>query len=395
MNSNNILDISNLLRVFFLLSPVFVSLFWSIELRMVKIDGGVPQRFLAKFMIISGTLFFCQFLYFAPLEILFPYAEIPLAFLGLTIFPLYHIYFRILTVDKEFSFKAHARYLVVPVVIVSIYSVGIIFTDKMEFNNFLFNHTPGPWSGNVKFLKMMRGIIIATFMVELILTIIGNQLLLRKGENKAAHYYSDINDAENNYAKAINKTMIATAIVSMFFNSVGRSLLLSQNLMLYLGGLTFSVAIYIIGKQGIRAKLSCPGFDTENPDQKPGNWEKISLISGDKLLQRILFEFEQNKIYLNPELNIMDLSKKIGTNRSYLSLIINQKYNQNFCTFVNGFRIQELEKRMIENTDCSTVKLSESCGFGSTKTLKRAVLVKTGLSFPDFRKQLHKSKQLN
>lgn len=50
---------------------------------------------------------------------------------------------------------------------------------------------------------------------------------------------------------------------------------------------------------------------------------------------------------------------------------------------------------MIENTDCSTVKLSESCGFGSTKTLKRAVLVKTGLSFPDFRKQLHKLKQLN
>lgn len=388
MNSNNILDIFNLLRVFFLLSPVFVSLFWSIELRIVQVDGGVPQRFLAKFMLVSGMLFFFQFLYFAPVEILFPYAEIPLAFLGLTIFPLYHIYFRILTGDTKFSFKAHARYLVIPIVIASIYSVGIIFADKVEFNNFLFNHTTDPWSGNIKFLKIMRSIVIATFMAELILTIIANQILLKKGENKAAYYYSDINDAENNYAKAINKTMIATAIISMIFNSVGRSLLLSQNLMLYIGGLTFSIAIYIIGKQGIRAKLACPDFDSENPDQKSGNWEKLSLISGDKLAQRILFEFEQNKIYLNPELSIMDLSKKIGTNRSYLSLIINQKYNQNFCTFVNGFRIQELEKRMIENSDCSTVKLSESCGFGSTKTLKRAVLVKTGLSFPDFRKQI-------
>jgi hypothetical protein len=42
--------------------------------------------------------------------------------------------------------------------------------------------------------------------------------------------------------------------------------------------------------------------------------------------------------------------------------------------------------------DFSTLELDEYYGFGSAKSLKRAVLTKTGLSFPDYRKQLRKSK---
>lgn len=384
----NLLEISNLARVVFLMAPVFVSLIWSVKLRMDRSEGRVPQRFLSKFMAIAGMLFFCQFLYYAPVPVLFPWFEIPLSFLGLVIFPLYYIYFRILTVDEKFSFRAHARYLVVPVVIASIYAIGIFFADKEEYKNFLFNHPIEKMSENVRFLKMVRVIILTLFFLQLILAVLGNQILLKKSGNRAAQYYSYLNDAENSYARSINRTLIISAIISLVFNSVGRPFLVSNNLVLFTGALLFSITLYVIGKQGIKAKFVNPGFSFEISNQSTDQWEKKTLMSGEKLSQQVLFEFEHNKIHLNPELSIIDLSKKIGSNRSYVSIIINQNFNQNFCTFVNGFRIEELQKVLVENTEFTTAELAESCGFGSVKSLKRAVQVKTGLSFPQFRKQM-------
>ena len=302
MTPHELLDISNLLRLIFLLAPVFVSFFWAIELRINK-KGGIPQRFLSIFMFATGVLFFCQFLYFAPITIFFPYAEIPLSLLGLLIFPLYHIYFRILMVDAKFSFKVHSPHFILPLVLVLIYSVAIIISDKLEFRNYLFSHPKGHITESIMFPVVMYRVVKIAFLLLLILTVIRIQLLFRKGKNSAIQYYSDINDAENNYAKTINKTMIATAFISFLFNLFAHSFLLYQSLLLNSGALLFAVAIYIIGKQGINAKLSNPGFGSDDAIQSPDNSKEFSLISGEKLTQMVLMEFEQNKIHLNPELN--------------------------------------------------------------------------------------------
>jgi AraC-like DNA-binding protein len=386
--TGNILEFPKLVKIGFLLVPVVVSLIWAVKLRQNRSEGGAPQRFLSKFMTVAGMLFFCQLLYYAPVPVLFPWFDLPLTFLGLIIFPLYYIYFRILTVDEKFSFRAHARYLVLPVVIVSIYAIGMFFADKEEYSNILYNHPIENMSKNGRFLKMVRLIIMIIFFLKLILAVLGNQMLLKRSGNRAAQYYSDINDAENSYSRSINRTMIIAVIISLVFNSVGRSFLVSNHLVLVAGAMLFSITLYIIGKQGVKAKLVNPGFSFDITNQSTDQWEKKALISGERLHQQLLFEFEHNKIHLKPELSIIDLSKIIGTNRSYVSIIINQNFNQNFCTFVNGFRIRELEKMMTENTGSSTEELAESCGFGSTKSLKRAIRVKTGLSFPQFKKQI-------
>jgi len=49
MTPHELLDISNLLRLIFLLAPVFVSFFWAIELRINKKSGGIPQRSLSPY----------------------------------------------------------------------------------------------------------------------------------------------------------------------------------------------------------------------------------------------------------------------------------------------------------------------------------------------------------
>jgi len=104
------------------------------------------------------------------------------------------------------------------------------------------------------------------------------------------------------------------------------------------------------------------------------------------LLHKILVQFNEKKLHLNSQLNIMDIVKAVGTNRSYISGIINSRYNQNFCSFVNGYRIEELEKAIVENPDSTNESLAETCGFGSVNTLKRAISSKTGMSLTEWKK---------
>ena len=84
----------------------------------------------------------------------------------------------------------------------------------------------------------------------------------------------------------------------------------------------------------------------------------------------------------------MDVVEAVGTNRTYISLIINQQYNQNFCSFVNNYRIIELEKIVQEDPEILNEVLSERCGFGSVNSMKRAVAAKTDLSFAKWKKEL-------
>ena len=108
-----------------------------------------------------------------------------------------------------------------------------------------------------------------------------------------------------------------------------------------------------------------------------------------------MIEFVNNKIYLNSELNINDLVKIVGTNRSYISAVINEESNQNFCSFVNSFRMEAMEQIIIEDSGLNHEELAQRCGFGSVNSLKRSVYSKSGLSLKDFKQQIILSHQKN
>ncbi len=84
----------------------------------------------------------------------------------------------------------------------------------------------------------------------------------------------------------------------------------------------------------------------------------------------------------------MDVVEAIGTNRTYISQIINQKYNQNFCSFVNGYRIEDLKQVIIEYPNLKIEELAEKGGFGSINSMKRAIFSKTGLNFSEWKKTI-------
>jgi len=91
------------------------------------------------------------------------------------------------------------------------------------------------------------------------------------------------------------------------------------------------------------------------------------------------------KIYLEPELTLTDLAKKIGTNASLLSKVINGVYGKNFNDYVNEFRVKEairlLKTPPYQNFNLLAV--AYDAGFNSKSTFNRAFKKVTGKSPKD------------
>lgn len=92
--------------------------------------------------------------------------------------------------------------------------------------------------------------------------------------------------------------------------------------------------------------------------------------------------FIEQKIYLEPELSLADLARRLKTNTSVLSAAINQNFNKNFNDFVNEFRVAEFRRmaQLPEYKNLTLLAIAFECGFNSKATFNRAVKKVTGLS---------------
>lgn len=75
---------------------------------------------------------------------------------------------------------------------------------------------------------------------------------------------------------------------------------------------------------------------------------------------------ESKKLFLNNKLSLDELAKKLDTNRSTLSLCINQCSKCNFNQWINNYRIEYAQKIITANTDLS--KFHTEVGFNSCST---------------------------
>lgn len=92
--------------------------------------------------------------------------------------------------------------------------------------------------------------------------------------------------------------------------------------------------------------------------------------------------FEEEKLFLEPELSLTEVANKLKTNTSVLSAAINQLFGKNFNDFVNEYRVEEFKTsiKKPENQHLSLLGIALDCGFNSKPTFNRAVKKFTGLS---------------
>ncbi len=383
-----------MLKSILLLTPIYISLFWSVLLIVGAKKEEKPRRFLGVFMIFAFFVYLSHFLYFSNYSNAYYFFD-PLYQLSLLIvFPLIYIYFRLLTVESEFSLKHHSKFLFLPVILFLFYTIGYVFADKETVIKWMYDSNKLTGEIYVDYLYYIRIIIKFGFIIQLLIIIYGNFSLIKKYNYQAGQYYSDIDDTSDKRIKFLNILLIITSATSTVIATLGRVYFLENLSGMIITSIIFSSMLFFTGWFGTIQKSLNPIENEYNTDieNQPEMFEENLNENQQKILDKILVLFNEEKFHLNSKLNIADVANQVGTNRTYLSALINQKYNYNFCTFVNEFRMKELEQLLKEKPNLPNQILCENCGFGSIDSMRRVILNRTGISFVAWRNKTTNSK---
>jgi len=373
-----------MIKTIALLSSVYVAIFWAIVLHGQKKTHSNPRAFLAKFMLLLIPINLGRFFHYAPFPDLYVYFDVVFMSSGFLAYPFYYIYIRLLTVDEKFSWKAHSRFLILPIVLLSIYEAIALFAPTTEYRVWLLDRTAHLDIPIIYVLNIIRGIIRVLFFLQVVYFLIASTVLLRKYKHTAEQYYSEIQDGKSNNVTILNFAIIFNCLLMLFPISIFH--VHHQIIIIVILPIIYAVDHYLIGYMGFKQKPINPSFEVVDITTEKA--ETSGLNAGQKEIHdKLVHEFQHKKLHLNSDLNIMDVAQLIGSNRSYISAIINQQYNQNFCTFVNSYRINELKQILNEDNNTVNEVLAEKAGFGSVKSMRRVVVSNIGLPFGDWRKQ--------
>ena len=158
-----------------------------------------------------------------------------------------------------------------------------------------------------------------------------------------------------------------------------------------------STAAMTTGQEKVPAGLGKVPTDLKtmpaNLEKVPANLEKVptDLEGQDKSpvypelkakLDRLMSE---EQLYRKPQLNISELSQALGTNRTYLSALLNGQLGKTFYDYINELRLDHairlMQESKVEDTSTYSLKeIAERSGFNSISTFNRQFHSRFGMS---------------
>lgn len=211
-------------------------------------------------------------------------------------------------------------------------------------------------------------------------------------------------------------------IQQVYSSPLGKTLLWTRHF-LYAGSATFLVCILmsfydinwadsfsnlcfvtIIYVFGYRAMRQPDVFGDLKQDAIPENaaislvhplarYEKSGLSEekAQKLLQKLETLMEEEKIFLNPTLNLQQLSMHLEIPPHQLSQLLNQYRGESFSDFINSYRVAYFKKAVTDpaNAHLSLLGIAFESGFNSKAAFNDVFKKKTGLTPSDFVRRTH------
>ncbi|GEM_PF-3682763 len=112
----------------------------------------------------------------------------------------------------------------------------------------------------------------------------------------------------------------------------------------------------------------------------------------DELISQLNHLIKSEKVYLDPNLSLVNLSQKLNTNRTHLSQIINEHYNVGFNEYINELRVKEICRLLLTTNDKNITidHIITNSGFSSKSPFYSAFKKFTGVT-PEVFKRMNPS----
>ncbi|MFA6128958.1 MAG: AraC family transcriptional regulator [Bacteroidales bacterium] len=332
--------------------------------------GRLSQHLLAAFLL-ANVFLLLQF------ELISQFKPVKL---GVTPFyfllaPLLYLYVQSLLVESFRLKRIHVLHLI-PFLVMAAYSLLMVIVRSGEKN-------PGEWKGIVHLESTISYILLDVLIIYYLIRIFITFFQYRR---EIRNHFAEVRHISLNW---------------LFF-------ILMAFMLMWMTDLTSTVISWLgMGNRELFRLLALISiminfvFATilvyRSMDQ---SWEQTGIIEATKYVgsalsdkesagyaQKIRALMEQDKLFLDPEISLKELSEKSGISPRYLSQVINSKFNQNFFDFINQYRIEEA-KRLMAGTvrkELTILEVMYNVGFNSKSSFQTAFRKYTGTTPTEFR----------
>ncbi len=369
-----------MLELVAILSPIFVTLFWALFFIFSYRKEDKPKQIMLVFMISAFLLYVSHAIFFNGKHLLYFQVEPLYLLTNLSVYPLYYLYVRFITVDERFAVRH--LYLFLPALFISLASLisGLMINpDARGFyvEEFLYNRNFDSFRiSSASWFKMMIFLVgRVLFIILVFYSLLKGIILIQQHEERILNSFSNKTGKSLSLVKVITITFLLTSCMSTVLAIIGRNQFIDSKQFLLIPSVIFSTMIFLIGFQGSKIKpipVKCNPENSYLPEED----------SGQELKKKLLSLFNENQIFKNPELKICDISQEIKADSSNITRLINDEFKVNFCDFVNLYRISTA-KSMILNDSAKKLTLegiAREAGFHSLESFIRVFKEYEGMS---------------
>ncbi|MEE4286099.1 MAG: helix-turn-helix transcriptional regulator [Mariniphaga sp.] len=355
-------------------TPMYVTFFWAIVLLLSRKENNPARFFLGIFMSASFLIYLSHAIFFQQDIFIYRHFDPIYVFASLSVYPLYYWYIKLLTVETNYRLT-NIRMLFPGLFFAFTTWLLYLFMSEAEQLSYvrgflLERNSITPETPLIKIQKLVFYAARLVFAIQVVFFLIYGRKLVLQYNERIANFYSNLENKTIVWVKFLLYSFVATSTMSIAFNLIGREIFLHSTVLLAIPSSIFSILLFFIGLLGYMQNHTV--VDLKKDDVSHPAFDQKKLHTGQMKLKLIEL-FENEKVYYKPELKITDVSQMLGTNRSYVSALINKEINCSFNEFVNKYRITEAKRIMEKDStgNYSLNYLAESAGFGSVGTFIR------------------------
>lgn len=315
-------------------------------------------------------LFVSLFLFTDPIELL----------LGTLLF----LYVKSLISEPKNFIKRNKKHFIVPLVYFVTFTLPVfisIFQDELIFNY-------------LKIIDKYENLFLIFLIICLNIYIIIALKTFVKYESLLKNQLSTLHKHKSIWIKRMLVGILIVSSLDFTFSLLTILFKLEITITDYLTPAASVVLMYYLGFNAIhKTQLLTPYTIKEDPISKSSKPQKQTHSFTSKEIEYYQKNIHQllneQKLYLDEDLNLQSLSNQIGVTDKKLSYFINQILKTTFYDLINNYRINAVKEKLINpnHNHLTIIAIANDCGFRSKTTFLRIFKKETDMLPSEYKKR--------
>lgn len=366
--------------IIFMLIPLFKIKNKSIQDKLLIAIIIVISNYLCLVYSINNNLNFltaCLFVLSDPIEFI----------LG----PLIYVYVKSLISNHQNLINRYSKHFIPALLYLVTVTIPLFISYSKE--NYIFNYLKILDSDNEKLLPVIYMLFLNSYILLALIA-------FNKYESKLKNQFSTIHKHKSIWIKRMITGVLLVCLTDLLVLIVNLIFSIKADITEYTTPLASVIFMYYLAYNAInKTKLLIPvenklaNSNIKIPSPKKNLlFNEQEIITYKKLIHQYL-EIEQ--LYLDENLSLLSLSKKIGISDKKLSSYINNILKTTFYDLINQFRINAVKNKLTnpKYNDLTIIAIANDCGFKSKTTFNRIFKKETNMLPSQYKKNYQKSLQ--